>query len=119
MFFLLSTIVLARLHSRRPFDLVHVHSLPDFQAFCGLPVRMTGGAVLLDLHEAMPEILASRFRIPASSVWVRLAAFLVPVRCAFANHLIAANDGIPAALPAPGLNAGHVTAAFNPAARSG
>jgi len=114
MFFLLSTIVLARLHSRRPFDLVHVHSLPDFQAFCGLPVRMTGGAVLLDLHEAMPEILASRFRIPASSVWVRLAAFLERVSCEFANHVIVANDGIRAALLARGLNADHVTAVYNP-----
>ena len=114
MFLLLSSVLLARLHATRPFRLVHVHSLPDFQVLCALPLRLRGTAVLLDLHEAMPEILAARFHLPSRSVWVRAAAALERVSALVADHVIVANDAIRAAVVARGLRPERVTAVYNP-----
>src|SRR5439155_16122007 len=41
-FLLMSTALLFCLHLRRGFDVVHVHSLPDFQVFCAAPLRLGG-----------------------------------------------------------------------------
>ncbi|MGQ0796763.1 MAG: glycosyltransferase [Methanobacteriota archaeon] len=114
MFLLLSTVLLVRLHATRPFRLVHVHSLPDFQVLCALPLRLLGVAVLLDLHEAMPEILAARFRLPPRSAWVRAAAALERLSALVADHVIVANDAIRAAVVARGLRPERVTAVYNP-----
>jgi glycosyltransferase involved in cell wall biosynthesis len=77
-------------------------------------LRLQGSAVLLDLHEAMPEILAARFRLAQNSLWVRVAAFVEQLSCRFANHVIVANDGIRAAVVARGTPANRVTAVYNP-----
>ena len=52
---------LAVAHRRRRYGLVQVHSLPDFLVFAALPLKAVGVPVVLDLHEAMAEMFASRF----------------------------------------------------------
>jgi len=114
MFFLLSSAILWGLHLRHRFTLVHVHSVPDFQVFCGIPPRVAGTSVLLDLHEAMPEILAARFRLDEKSPWVRVAAVLEQLSCHFADHVIAANDGIRRAVIERGTPGDKVSVVYNP-----
>lgn len=63
---------LTKAHRRRRFDLVQVHSLPDFLAFAALPLRVVGVPLLLDLHEAMPEFFRTRFPRAAHPVAHRL-----------------------------------------------
>lgn len=60
-FFGRAALALARAHRRRRYALVQVHSLPDALAFAGLPLRMVGVPLILDLHEAMPEFFRVRF----------------------------------------------------------
>ncbi len=112
-FLLLSTTLLLYLHVRHRFSLVHVHSLPDFQVFCALPLRLAGVPVLLDLHEALPEIIAARFHLAMSSLMPRLAAVLERLSCRFANHVITANDGVREAVVSRGTPSDHVTAVYN------
>ena len=50
-----------RAQRRRRYALLQVHTLPDFLAFAGLPLRLAGVPLLLDLHEAMPEFFRTRF----------------------------------------------------------
>jgi glycosyltransferase involved in cell wall biosynthesis len=59
-----------RLHRRWRFELVQVHSLPDFLVAAALPLRLAGVPLILDLHEAMPEFFRSRFP-RASKPWVQ------------------------------------------------
>ncbi len=60
-FLVRATLELAAAHRRRRYGLVQVHSLPDFLVFAALPLRALGVPVVLDLHEAMTEMFASRF----------------------------------------------------------
>ncbi|MFO1077011.1 MAG: glycosyltransferase [Planctomycetota bacterium] len=45
----------------RRFDVVHVHNMPDFLVFAALVPRLFGRAVVLDVHDLMPEVYASKF----------------------------------------------------------
>lgn len=113
LFLVLSTVLLVRLHLRRRFELVHVHSLPDFQVLCALPLKVSRVPVILDLHEAMPEIIAARFRTSTQALLPRIAAFLEGCSVRFADHVIAANDGIRSAVVGRGLPAARITAVYN------
>src|ERR1700730_3113138 len=50
-----------RHHWRRHYAIVQVHTLPDFLVFAGLPLKVVGVPLILDMHEAMPEFFRTRF----------------------------------------------------------
>lgn len=96
LFFLFSSVELFRLHRRKGFQAVHVHSLPDFQIFCALPLKLRGVQAILDLHESLPEIVEARLRIKARSLLVRLARVAERLSVGFADQVITVNDAIKA-----------------------
>ena len=91
-FFLISSVTLLRLHLERRFQVVHVHSLPDFQVFCALPLRLLGVAVILDLHEGLPEIVAARFALGRDSPLVRIARLAERLSARSASRVVTVND---------------------------
>ena len=87
-----SMVEVARRHLQQPYDLVHVHSVPDFEVFAAWLPRLAGARVILDIHDIVPEFYASKFHVePESSVFrALLAAERWSAR--FADHVIVAND---------------------------
>ena len=81
-----------RRHARRPYDLLHVHNVPDFLVFAAWYPKLTGAKVLLDIHDLVPEFFASKFSVPAESLAVRLLRLMERASAAFADHVILAND---------------------------
>jgi glycosyltransferase involved in cell wall biosynthesis len=47
----------------RRYDVVHVHNMPDFLVFAALWPRLFGRIVLLDVHDLMPEVYCSKFKV--------------------------------------------------------
>jgi len=94
LFFVLSSVELLRLNRLQKLRVVHVHSLPDFQVFCSLPLKLRGVRVILDLHEALPEIVAARFRPRVGSLLIRLARAAEHLSVLFADEVITVNDTI-------------------------
>jgi glycosyltransferase involved in cell wall biosynthesis len=77
---------------RQRYDLIHIHSVPDFMVFSALLPKLRGTPVILDIHDILPEFYASKFADGNKS---RLFSFLVGVErfsCRFASHVIIAND---------------------------
>jgi glycosyltransferase involved in cell wall biosynthesis len=91
-FMLNSAAVLTKRHRQNPYELVHVHSVPDFLVFSALVPKLSGAAVILDIHDLLPELYASKFRVPQDSFWFKLMVFAERRSCAFADHVIVAND---------------------------
>ncbi len=52
---------LTRRHWRRRYDLVHVHNIPDFLVFAAWSPKLTGAKMILDIHDIVPELFASKF----------------------------------------------------------
>lgn len=93
-FSLEAALSLLRLYLRHRFDIIHVHSLPDFLVLSAIPEKLLGCKLVLDLHEAMPEILAARFHLPLSSLAVRAALAGERLSCLVANRVVVVNDSI-------------------------
>jgi glycosyltransferase involved in cell wall biosynthesis len=74
-----------------PYDLIHVHNLPDFEVFATAFQRMRGTKVIHDMHEVVPEFYQSKFHIGERSLVFRLLALLEKVSIAFVDHVIVVN----------------------------
>lgn len=82
---------LARQHHRRPYDLIHIHNMPDFLVLAAWFPRLTGARVILDIHDIVPELFASKFGSAANGRKVQLLRW-VERRCArLADHIIISN----------------------------
>jgi glycosyltransferase involved in cell wall biosynthesis len=91
-FLVASGAVLTWKHARNPYDLVHVHNLPDFLVFSALLPRLLGAAVILDIHDLMPEMYADKFSVARDSFAFKVALLVERVATGFASHIIIAND---------------------------
>ncbi|MBZ5723518.1 MAG: glycosyltransferase family 4 protein [Acidobacteriia bacterium] len=90
-FFFRSAWFLTRRHLRTPYDVIHVHSVPDFQVFATLIPRLLGARVILDIHDIVPEFYASKFQIKESSLAFRLLVLVERLSIAYSDHVIIAN----------------------------
>jgi glycosyltransferase involved in cell wall biosynthesis len=82
---------LTRQHWRRPYQLVHVHNVPDFLVFAAWYPKLTGARIILDIHDIVPEFYASKFSVSSSSWLVTGLKWMERLSGAFANHVILAN----------------------------
>ncbi len=91
-FLLLAGATLAQRHLAEPYQVVHVHSVPDFLVFGALIPKMTGAGIILDIHDLLPELYASKFSVQRESTWFKLMVQVEKLSAAFADHVIIAND---------------------------
>ena len=91
-FFTAATAILSAMHRRRPFDVIHVNNMPDFIVFAGFPAKRRGAKVLLDLHDPMPELYASKFSRGENHPAVRLVTAVERASVSFADRVITVNE---------------------------
>ena len=61
-FFFRSGVLVTKKHLQAPYDLIHVHSVPDFEVFAALVPKLLGAKIILDIHDIVPEFYASKFK---------------------------------------------------------
>ncbi|RZU00786.1 glycosyltransferase involved in cell wall biosynthesis [Rivibacter subsaxonicus] len=91
-FFLRSMFELSRRHWTRSYDLIHVHSVPDFEVFAALLPKLSGARVILDIHDIVPEFYAAKFGVGHDSLVFKALKLVERGSAAFADHVIIAND---------------------------
>lgn len=112
-FFGRSLVALTRSHVRRRYDLVQVHTLPDFLVFASLPLRLAGVPVILDLHEAMPEFFGARFGARPGGLGVRLLRLQERLACRYATAVVTVNRALADRLVGLGVDPGKITVVPN------
>jgi glycosyltransferase involved in cell wall biosynthesis len=100
-------------HRHRRYELVEVHSLPDYLVFAALPLKMAGVPVLLDLHEAMPEFFRSRFPKAANPISYKLLRLQEKLSIKFADEVLTVNEPLAERLRGLGLKAEKLTVILN------
>ena len=90
-FLLKSSIVLIRLQIKKPFQLIHVHNVPDFLVFSAFLTKLRGAKIILDCHDIVPEFYASKFRENNKSLLFKALVLVEKASAAFADHVIASN----------------------------
>jgi len=90
-FLLKSTCVLALRHLRKPYDVVHVHNVPDFLVFAAIVPRLLGAKIILDIHDVLPELYGGKFGAAPDSMIFRALLLAERLSCRFAHAVIVAN----------------------------
>ncbi|MEO6578727.1 MAG: glycosyltransferase family 4 protein [Candidatus Limnocylindria bacterium] len=101
------------LHLRNRFNVVQVHNVPDFLVFAALVPRLMGAAILLDLHDLMPEFFASRIGGSMDSFAVRLVRVQERASTGFADGVLTVTDLWRRTLIARGLDDAKVDVVMN------
>jgi len=90
-FFLRSFVFLTWKQLQERYDLVHVHSVPDFEVFAALFPKLTGSKIILDIHDLVPEFYAGKFNTSSNSLAFKLLVAVERMSASFADHMIVAN----------------------------
>lgn len=91
-FFVAALVGLSRQHSRKRYDLIHVHNMPDFLAFTACYAKWSGAKVILDIHDIVPELYASKFRVRPSDARITILKWIERISAKFSDHVIVSND---------------------------
>jgi glycosyltransferase involved in cell wall biosynthesis len=91
LFLIKSACKLTQLHLQKKYDVIHVHSVPDFEVFATLFAKLTGARVILDIHDIVPELFAGKFKVGKDSLFFRILLLVEKISMAFADHVIVAN----------------------------
>jgi glycosyltransferase involved in cell wall biosynthesis len=91
LFFIRAMILLSFNHLRKPYKLIHVHSVPDFLVFTAWLPKLMGAKVILDIHDLLPEFYASKFLGDKPSKMFGALVWVEKISCAFADHVILPN----------------------------
>lgn len=84
--------LLSALHYRHRYDVIHVHSVPDFLVFAAWLPQVTGTKVILDIHDLLPELYISKFKSSVGSATHHGLVLVEHACAAVADHVIVAND---------------------------
>jgi glycosyltransferase involved in cell wall biosynthesis len=90
-FLFISAFVLAKRHISKPYQVIHIHSVPDFLVFAAVVPKISGARVILDIHDILPEFYASKFGISSRSLLFKLLVLTERLSIAFSDHVIIAN----------------------------
>ena len=82
---------IAKEHTRRPYDLLHIHNVPDFLVFAAIWPKVTGAKIILDIHDIVPEFYASKFHVPENSLPIHLLKSVERASAHVADRVIVSN----------------------------
>lgn len=76
---------------KNKYDAIYVHNMPDVLVFCALLQKLKGIKIILDVHDPVPEIFMTKFKIPGNHFIIRLLCRLEKWSFAVANVIITTN----------------------------
>jgi glycosyltransferase involved in cell wall biosynthesis len=76
----------------RPYDVVHVHNMPDFLVWAAWPAKLRGAKVILDLHDPMPELFMSLHQKGADNRLIRLLRWVEGAAIGFSQMVLTPNE---------------------------
>lgn len=76
----------------KPYDLIHVHNIPDFLVFACFICKWTGSKVILDVHDLVPELYVGKFGASPGSMLAKGLMVVERLSARFADHVIVANE---------------------------
>ena len=114
-FFVLASVLLARLQLKKRFNVVQVHNMPDFLIYTAAIPKMLGARLVLDIHDLVPELYGSKFGGKPGHPAIRMARWTERRSGAFASQVLTAGEPFRKRLVERGTPADKVTVIMNAA----
>jgi glycosyltransferase involved in cell wall biosynthesis len=112
-FLLAATARLSRLSRSARYDVVQVHTMPDFLVFAAWPAKRRSASVILDVHDLVPELYESKFGLRSNHPVIRLLVWIERRSIAFADAALAVHLPHRDALVAHGTPVEKLTVVMN------
>jgi glycosyltransferase involved in cell wall biosynthesis len=90
-FILISFLYLTIRSLRKRYDFIHVHNMPDVLVFAAAFAKARGSKLILDLHDPMPELMQTIFKLPPESLSVRALKTMEKKSIAFSDLVLTVN----------------------------
>jgi glycosyltransferase involved in cell wall biosynthesis len=90
-FILAAAVILAARSWRSRYDLIYINNMPDILVVSALLPKMLGAKVILDMHDPMPELMATIFAKDPNSKSVQLLKWLEKWSMARADQILTPN----------------------------
>jgi glycosyltransferase involved in cell wall biosynthesis len=78
-------------HKKNPYDLIHIHSVPDFEVFAAWLPKLKGARLILDIHDIVPELYAAKFGTSPDSIFYKFLLMAEKLSASFSDHVIISN----------------------------
>ena len=107
-----SAMVVRRMMSRH-YDVVYVHTMPDWMVFVGLIPKLFGAKIVLDMHDMMPELYMSKFGLNEKHLLIRFMKFQERLSFGLADRIICVHEPHRDVLVRRGARIGKLTVILN------
>lgn len=114
-FLIVAAVVMAWLHVRRHYDVVHVHNMPDFLVFSALVPKLLGAKVILDIQDVTPELMGAKAKGRTRNIVIRFAIWQERISVKFAHHVVTTGSIFEDVLIKRGYSKGKITSILNSA----
>ena len=73
------------------YQLIHVHNFPNFLVFAAAIQKFLGAKILLDIHDPMPELFCSKYKINKRHPLIKLLYIEERISIIYADYILTAN----------------------------
>ncbi len=80
-----------KLHSKKRYDVIHIHNIPDFLVFAAWYPKLTGTKLILDIHDIVPELFENKFNSRFKKLYVTALRLIEKMSMKFVDHVIISN----------------------------
>lgn len=115
LFFILALFRVTGLFISRRYEIIQVHTIPDWLVFCAIVPRIFGAKVILDMHEVMPEFFSYRYNLSSGHPVILMIKLSEKLATAFAHKVITVSETIKDTLVSRGVPADKITIVMNSA----
>jgi glycosyltransferase involved in cell wall biosynthesis len=112
-FFLLGAWWMTRLFLKKRYKVIHVHNMPDFLVFTTFVPKLFGVKVILDIHDPLPELFATKFNFNRQGMGIKLLDFEEKVSFKFADYVMTVTDLVKSLLLRKGVDAQKIATIIN------
>ncbi|MBI4711796.1 MAG: glycosyltransferase family 4 protein [Planctomycetes bacterium] len=116
LFFILARIKAVWLYLERRYDIIQVHTIPDWLVLAvAYPLKIFGARIILDMHEVMPEFFAYRYGLPMEHPLISALKLAEKLSTGVADRIITVSDTLKDILVSRGVPADKITVVMNAA----
>jgi glycosyltransferase involved in cell wall biosynthesis len=100
-------------HLKFRFAVVHVNTMPDFMVLTALLPRIFGAKIILDIHDVMPELYMTKFRVKDTHWIIRMIKFIEVMSAKLAHKVLTAEHPKKELLEKHGIPGNKITVLLN------
>jgi glycosyltransferase involved in cell wall biosynthesis len=91
-FFILASLTLAWMSIKKRYDVIEVHTMPDFLVFVTLFPKLLGSKVILYMFENATQLFTAGYKVSRKHIAARLITFVAKISAHYADSVIV-SDG--------------------------